>query len=51
MGSHKVTTAENSKNQRDFQENTLKTQVLDVGGVARGAGFGPAELDGNVEWI
>ena len=42
MSTHKVIRTENSKNQRDFQENTLKTQVLDGGEVARGAGFEPA---------
>ena len=42
MSTHKVIITENSKNQRDFQENTSKSQVLDVGEVARGAGFEPA---------
>jgi len=41
MSTYRVIRTENSKNQRDFQENTSKPQVLDVGRVARGAGFEP----------
>ena len=45
MSTHKVTKTEDSKNQRDFTENTAKDRKNWDGRVARGAGFEPAELD------
>ena len=42
MGSQKVKSTENSKNQRDFTERTEKSKNKWDGRVARGAGFEPA---------
>ena len=42
MRSHKVINAENSKNRRDFHENSAKIKNKWDGRVARGAGFEPA---------
>ena len=42
MESHKVTLAENSRNQQDFTKNTAKHRKRWNGRMARGAGFEPA---------
>ena len=50
MSTHRVTTAENSKNQRDFTKNSSNLKESWDGRVARGEGFEPAKLDEEVEW-